>query len=43
MSDERTYPAWTRCEDEIPEQEVICCDEDGNMMIGYIDYDCNSK
>lgn len=43
MSSERAYPAWVRCEDEIPRQEVICCDEDGNMMIGYIDYACYSK
>lgn len=35
------YPTWTSCEVSIPDSEVICCDEEGNMMIGYIGEDAS--
>lgn len=36
MKTEHRYPEWILCKDSIPDDEVICCDVAGNMIIGYI-------
>ena len=30
-------PEWIQCAERLPDHEAICCDNRGNMLIGYVE------
>lgn len=34
---------WIPCSEQLPEEEVLCCDIQNNIMLGYVFVDMNSE